>query len=145
MLGYTDVTSAASSLKGLKDPSLTFEVVSAAPDESMPKGLFIPTAGRDLFEAIDNGAVASFWKKDDVLPAWLPNHFPLFITDNIIEAVLTIMDDYYYNTKQEEWGTMTKFIFRDQEKGKLYQVTNQHQYMKSRDIAVKSLLMKGGE
>jgi hypothetical protein len=145
MLGYSDVRSAASSVRGIDDSGLSFDVVTTESDKDMRKGLFIPSSGRDLFDAIHKGAVASFWKKGEVLPAWVPNHFPLFITDNIIEAVLKIMDDYYYKTKQEEWGTMTKFIFRDEEKGKLYQITNHEQYAELRDLSERALLLKGGE
>jgi hypothetical protein len=145
MLGYQDVRGAASASRGINDPNLFFETVSSEAEENMPKGLFIPKTGEDLFAAVHKGAVASFWQKDEELPAWLPNHFPLFMADNIIEAVLTILDHYYYKTKLEEWGTMTKFIFRDEEKDKLHTVTNQQQYLKLRNLAEKSLLLKGGE
>jgi hypothetical protein len=145
MLRFTDVRKGASSYKGINDPGLSFEVVTGIADEPMPKGLYIPSSGRELFQAIHNGAIASFWQKDEKPPDWLPNHFPLFITDNIIEAVLTIMDDYYYKMKQEEWGTMTNLIFKNEEKGKLYKITNQEQYLKLRDLAERSFLLKGGE
>ncbi|RIW36318.1 hypothetical protein D3H55_05255 [Bacillus salacetis] len=145
MLGYSEVKNAASGSRGIKDTALYFEMVTAEVGVDMPKGLYIPSSGKDLFEAIHHGAVASFWRKDEKIPAWLPNHFPLFMTDNIIEAVLGILDHYYYNTKQEEWGKMTIFIFRDEEMGKLQTITNQNQYLKYRKSAEISLKLKGGE
>lgn len=145
MLCFTDVRNVITNSRGIDDPELLFEMVTAQADENMPKGLFIPLTGRELFEAIHKGAVASLWHKGEELPAWLPNHFPLFITDNIIEVVLEILDHYYYKTKQEEWGTMTKFIFRDEEMGKLYKVKTRQQYLQLRDLAERSLRMKGGE
>jgi hypothetical protein len=145
MLSYSEVKNAVSGTRGINDPALQFEMVTAEVDVDMPKGLFIPASNKDLFAAIHKGAVASFWQNDEKIPAWMPNHFPLFVTDNIIEAVLGILDHYYYKTKQEEWGTMTKFIFRDKEMSKLNTITNHQQYVKSRNQAEKSLLMKGGE
>ncbi|WP_409253614.1 hypothetical protein V1502_06825 [Bacillus sp. SCS-153A] len=145
MLRFADVKRVVSASRGIDDPEILFEMVTSEADEKMSKGLFIALSDTELFQAIDKGAVGALWPKQAELPTWLPNHFPLFIADNIIEAVLQILDHYYYKTKQEEWGTMTNFIFRDKEKGKLYKVTTRQQYLQMRDLAERSLRLKGGE
>ncbi|WP_456271625.1 hypothetical protein [Bacillus sp. AK031] len=144
MLTYKDIKKMTASSTGIDDPELLFESITAEADVPMPKGLFIPFSDEELFKSIHNGAVAAIWLKGRKLPAWLPNHFPLFITDNPIEDVLRILDDYYNNSKQEEWGKMTTFIFRE-EKGKLYKISEKEQYSRLKEIAEKSLLLKGGE
>ncbi|TYR77614.1 hypothetical protein FZC79_02010 [Rossellomorea vietnamensis] len=145
MLSYADVENFVSESRGIKESGLNFSIVTGETTEDMPMGLFIPSSDRDLFEAIHKGAIGSLWMKAAELPAWLPNHFPLFLTDNLTIAALTILDHYYYNTKQEEWGTMTKFIFRDKEKNETYTITNRLQYSETRDLAYRSLLTKGGD
>jgi hypothetical protein len=144
MLSYKDFKKISASSTGIDDPELLFKSITAEADEPMPKGLFIPFSDDDLFKSIHNGAIAAIWPEGRKVPAWLPNHFPLFITDNPVEDVLRILDDYYYNSKQEEWGKMTNFIFRE-EKGKLYKISEQEQYSRLKELAVRSLSLKGGE
>ncbi|WP_113929806.1 hypothetical protein [Bacillus sp. P14.5] len=144
MLAYNTVEKFASGARGIKEVTLHFAVVTGETIEEMPMGLFIPSSGRDLFEAIHKGAVGSLWPNGTELPAWLPNHFPVFLSDNPAGDALAILDYYYNNTKQEEWGTMTKFIFKDEEKNKLYKITNQQQFCNTRDLAKRSLLNKEG-
>ncbi|MGM0844505.1 MAG: hypothetical protein ACQEUT_05970 [Bacillota bacterium] len=145
MLSYTAVEKFASGSRGLKDNSLQFRIVTGEITEDMPKGLFIPSSGSVLFQAIHRGAIGSLWPQSAEVPAWLPNHFPLFLTDNLTGTALSILDHYYYNLKQEEWGTMTNFIFRDEEMNQLYKITNQDQYVEIRDRAEKLFHIREGE
>lgn len=145
MLSYAGVEKFVSDSRGIKESSLNFSIVTGETTEDMPGGLFIPSSDRELFEAIHKGAIGSLWLKEAELPAWLPNQFPLFLTDNLTNAALTILDYYYYNTKQEEWGTMTKFIFKDEKKNEIHKISNQQQFSETRDLAYRSLLTKGGE
>ncbi|WP_280769083.1 hypothetical protein [Salipaludibacillus daqingensis] len=46
--------------------------------------------------AIENGAVATFWKKDHDLPPTLPNNFPIFFVDDPLEAVEKMADRYLF-------------------------------------------------
>lgn len=66
----------------------------------MTHGLFVPLIG-DKFnghkfvdQAIENGAVAMFWDKDESLPNHIPNDFPIFFVDDAVEALQELAVDY---------------------------------------------------
>ncbi|WP_036832166.1 UDP-N-acetylmuramoyl-tripeptide--D-alanyl-D-alanine ligase [Pontibacillus litoralis] len=64
------------------------------------KALFVPIVGENfdghafLQSAITNGAVASLWKKDVPVPAYVPNDFPLFMVEDTISALQQLAHAY---------------------------------------------------
>ena len=102
---------------GIKEQNLSFHTVSDQGEDPQPRGLFIPlwNNSQDLLKAITNGAVAAIWVKDVPVPAYTPNHFPLFYTKNLEGDVFRLMKEYIQLLKQEdERETMSNFLFIDQ-------------------------------
>ncbi len=83
-----------------------------------PKGVFVPTTEEsgELLEAIANGAIAAIWDKNKKIPGYTPNHFPLFFTNDPVEAIQRILQLYLEKLEQEETKVMktTKFKFLNQ-------------------------------
>jgi UDP-N-acetylmuramyl pentapeptide synthase len=81
-----------------------------------PKGVYIPLNGEsdggELQEAIANGAIAAIWDKGKKLPRYTPNHFPLFFTSNLVEALQMVVQFYLEKLSGEETKEMetTKFV-----------------------------------
>lgn len=81
-----------------------------------PKGVYIPlseeSGGGELQEAIANGAIAAIWDKGKKLPRYTPNHFPLFFTSNLVEALQMVVQFYLEKLSGEETKEMetTKFV-----------------------------------
>jgi hypothetical protein len=103
---------------GIKESELHFHTVSDQGANSQPRGLFIPLWGnsQDLLEAIHNGAVAAIWEQGKPIPAYRPNHFPLFFTNNLAGDVIRLMKEYIQILKQEdERETMSNFLFIDEQ------------------------------
>lgn len=84
-------------------PSITFatEGVSLSGQPIRQNSLFIPLENSDaenrasLIEAMENGAIGALWKKSVSLPANLPNEFPIFLVDNLVEALKKLAFLYY--------------------------------------------------
>lgn len=84
MLSYEDILLLFPEAKGIRFPGLTFGMIATDPGEKMSKGLYVPLdGGADLLGPIESGAIASLWPKDMAIPAHVPNHFPLFIVDDM--------------------------------------------------------------
>ncbi|MCA0148728.1 MULTISPECIES: hypothetical protein [Rossellomorea] len=78
----------------------------------MEKGLYIPAGDEvNLFRSIEKGAIASLWRKGEEIPSFVPNHFPLFIVEDVYRAYVDLQESYKQNYNQEKWEIMTKFIF----------------------------------
>lgn len=67
---------------------------------SCKRGIFVPIIG-DRFDghdylndAINNGAVASFWEKDRKIPDFVPTDFPLFFVEDTIRALQGLSKNY---------------------------------------------------
>ncbi|BCB03261.1 hypothetical protein [Bacillus sp. KH172YL63] len=115
MLFYDDVKKLFPVTKGIHLPGFTFLVVSNSTRVDMKKGLYVPDGGgSDLFKSIEKGAIASFWLKDATVPSFVPNHFPLFIVEDIQAAYVKLKKHYHQNYNQEKWEIMTKFIFSNE-------------------------------
>jgi hypothetical protein len=93
-----------SQASGIKDSDLVFYTISDSGDVPQPRGLFIPLWDNadDLLAAINNGAVAAIWEKDRPLPAYKPNHFPIFFSNNLSEDFISLMNHYFKILKQED-------------------------------------------
>ncbi|MBS8263362.1 hypothetical protein DYI25_02780 [Mesobacillus boroniphilus] len=118
MLTYQDVSSLFSRTTGIKDENIRFHTVSSLAGDKQPKGLFVPvsTDSGHLQEAISNGAVAAVWPEDEQVPAYAPNHFPIFYTKDNLKGLEKIMNSYYDHLSQhEDINERTKFIFLNKE------------------------------
>jgi hypothetical protein len=138
MLTYQDVSSLFSKATGIKDENIRFQSVSSRAGARQPKGLFVPVSAESgtLQEAISNGAVAALWPEGEKVPAYAPNHFPIFYTQDNLKGLEEIMNLYLnYLIQHEETKEKTKFIFND--KGLLNQADETY------DIAVMAEKING--
>jgi hypothetical protein len=116
MLTYQDVSSLFSRTTGIRDDNIRFQTVSSLAGAKQPKGLFVPvsTDSGTLQEAISSGAVAAVWPEGEQVPAYAPNHFPIFYTQDNLKGLEIIMKSYYdYLTQNEDINDRTKFIFQN--------------------------------
>lgn len=114
MLTYQDVSSLFSKKAGIVDENIQFHTLSSLAGQKQPKGLFVPVSKNSgsLQEAISNGAIAAIWPENEPVPAYKPNHFPLFFTEDILKGLEKIMKSYLdYLTQHEELNGSTKVIF----------------------------------
>ncbi len=115
MLFYDDVKKLFPESFGIRLPGFAFLVVSNSTSDKMEKGLYIPLGTDiDLFKSINLGAVASLWPRDKNVPPFVPNHFPLFLVENVQLAYDELLNYYKLNYNQEKWEIMTKFIFSNE-------------------------------
>ncbi|MDT9023830.1 MULTISPECIES: hypothetical protein [Rossellomorea] len=115
MLFYDDVKKLFPETSGIHLPGLAFLVVSNSTSMGMEKGLYVPFGGEiNLLESIDLGAIASLWPKNKEVPSFVPNHFPLFMVEDVYKAYIDLLEDYTQNYNQEKWEIMTKFIFNSE-------------------------------
>lgn len=118
MLTYQDVLSLFSKATGIKEDNIRFHTVSSLAGAKQPKGLFVPVSEESgtLQEAISNGAVAAVWPEGEQVPAYAPNHFPIFYTQDNLKGLEEIMNSYYdYLTQHDDINERTKFIFPNKE------------------------------
>lgn len=96
LLAYRDVANLFVEKQGIRGDFLFFSVTDQA-DVTQPKGLFIPVneESGSLSRAIENGAIAAVWDKQSELPAYTPNHFPVFFTSDCRNALQQIIKIYY--------------------------------------------------
>lgn len=107
MLAFEDLLELFPERKGVHETSIVFHAVSADSASSQHKGLFFPMApGADLLEAIGNGAIAAVWQKDWTVPAYTPNHFPVFFTDDSAAAMALLLESYLTKIYREKCGEM---------------------------------------
>lgn len=106
--------------RGIQDSGLVFHTVSDCSSALMPRGIFIPLHGESnrLDEAIANGAIAAVWEKGRELPFYTPNHFPVFLAEDLFNALekLLYMYSEKINGETDKKMNMTKFLFLDKER-----------------------------
>ena len=95
-LAFNDLVTLFSDYKGVKEADHLYVTVTDNAAEAQPRGLFIPLNddSGELLDAIANGAIAAIWEREKPVPKYTPNHFPIFFTDNPIEAVREILRSY---------------------------------------------------
>ncbi|WP_070120192.1 UDP-N-acetylmuramoyl-tripeptide--D-alanyl-D-alanine ligase [Bacillus marinisedimentorum] len=93
-LSVAELTSAFSDFRGAaEDSSIMISGVFTDSRQEVKKGLFIPIEGERfdghdfLKEAIENGAVASLWKKGREVPKFVPTDFPLFYVEDTLSGL----------------------------------------------------------
>ncbi len=98
---------------GIKNQNFDFEEVITDPSALIKRGLYISIERekRDEFlkQALYNGAVAAVWPKDEKLPLFLPNHFPVFLVTDPLPALNQIIEFYLKKIEENGYDTMTKF------------------------------------
>lgn len=104
--------------KGVEDDFL-FHTVADHADVLQPRGLFIPLSedSGELSEAIANGAIAAIWPSGKELPRYTPNHFPVFFTEDNVEALTNVLQLYIdkLNGETEKKMEITNFKFSHKE------------------------------
>ncbi|MCA1059260.1 hypothetical protein LCL96_09940 [Rossellomorea aquimaris] len=137
MLLYDDVKKLFPDAKGIYLPGYTFLVVSNSTSMRMEKGLYVPFGDKiDLFKSIEMGAIASLWPNSEQVPSFVPNHFPLFMVEDVYLAYVDLQENYKQNYNQEKWEIMTKFIYINE--------PEKHQTVEN-GSAMKQKREKGGE
>ncbi|WP_449619297.1 hypothetical protein [Robertmurraya sp. Marseille-Q9965] len=115
-LTYEDVSLLFPEVAGIKDVNVDFQTVSFSATTKQPKGLFIPMnhSSGELKLAIANGAIAAVWKKGMEIPTYTPNHFPIFFTEDLLQALkkILLLNKEKNNTRKKE--DMTDFLFLDE-------------------------------
>lgn len=115
-LTYGDLAKLFPNTTGIKDNELQFHTVAASSSIVQPKGIYLPIEeSGNLKEAIGNGAVAALWNEKDEVPAYTPNHFPVFYTNDLTKGLKDIMELYIEKiSKAEEKINTTNFLFLDE-------------------------------
>ncbi|MBT2687935.1 hypothetical protein J7I93_07060 [Bacillus sp. ISL-47] len=115
-LTYGDLAKLFPNTTGIKDNELQFHTVAASSSIVQPKGIYLPIEeSGNLKEAIENGAVAALWNEKDEVPAYTPNHFPVFYTNDLTKGLKDIMESYIEKlSNAEETINTTNFLFLDE-------------------------------
>ncbi len=114
-LAFNDLVKLFSNIRGIKEADHFYITVTDDAKAMQTRGLFVPLNedSGELLEAIANGAIAAIWDNKKQLPKYTPNHFPIFFTDNPIEAVRELLQFYIekMDGDKAEKMNMTKFVF----------------------------------
>lgn len=114
-LAFDDLVTLFSDYKGVRTADHLYLTVTDNSAQMQPRGLFIPLnddAG-ELLDAIANGAIAAIWDRTKPVPRYTPNHFPIFFSDNPINAIREIVSFYIEKIDGDtaEKMNVTKFVF----------------------------------
>ncbi|TRZ38818.1 hypothetical protein CEQ21_25980 [Niallia circulans] len=110
-LSYKTILQVIPEAKGYANEDISFLTVSFFSDEKQAKGLFAPVYGKDsgdLLSAIANGAIGAIWDKNEVIPSYTPNHFPIFYTNDIKKGLYKMIELYEQNLNGQQHA---KFIY----------------------------------
>jgi hypothetical protein len=118
MLTLADVLMDCPLQRGIQLDDVGFEVVYTNPDLPVSKGLYLPLSlnseenTENLKRALYQGTIATFWRKEDELPSFLPTHFPVFLVDDPLEAIEVVVNKYIDSYKLKGSSNVnTKFSF----------------------------------
>ncbi|MEH7222464.1 hypothetical protein V7112_01525 [Bacillus sp. JJ1566] len=113
MLSNQDMWTLFEEAYGIKTQNFNLEEVITDSSVLSKKGLYISIEQekRDEFlrQALYNGAVAAVWPKDEKIPLFLPNHFPVFVVTDPLPALKQIIEFYLKKIEENGYDTMTKF------------------------------------
>lgn len=114
-LAFNDLVTLFPDFRGVKEADHLYFTVTDNADAPQARGLFVPIndASGELLAAIANGAIAAIWDKAKPVPKYTPNHFPIFFTDNQIDAVRELLRVYFEKIDGDniEKMNMTNFVF----------------------------------
>jgi len=112
MLLYTELKSILPKTKGIEDSQLAFQELYIDSTRKVSKGLFlsVPSESEEelLKEALYNGAIGAVWPLNKKVPSFLPNHFPLFLTNNALDALKEVIHFYENFTERNRYEIMSK-------------------------------------
>lgn len=118
-LAFKDLANVFADKRGANEPNLVFYSVTDQAKIKQPKGIFIllNDESGELSDAIANGAIAAVWDKKVKLPPYTPSQFPVFFTEDTIEAVRNLLQYYLQKLDGEIEKKMdiTKFDFLNKE------------------------------
>ncbi|WP_449539921.1 hypothetical protein [Ferdinandcohnia sp. Marseille-Q9671] len=125
MLSNQDLWKLFNNAFGIKDAGIVFEQVVCSPSVVSKKGLYVSIkkekSDESLKRALDNGAIGAVWPKGEKLPRFLPNHFPVFLVNDTLQALRQIVELYEQKIEENRYDTMTKFILFTDEKEMNYE------------------------
>ncbi|MCE4048408.1 MULTISPECIES: hypothetical protein [Bacillaceae] len=138
-LSYKTILQAIPDAKGYANEEINFLTVSFFSDEQQTKGLFAPLYGKesgDLSTAIANGAIGAIWDKEEEIPSYTPNHFPIFYTNDIKKGLYKMIELYEQNLNGQQ---QAKFIYAKDKSAKALETYD--------GAVIKNVLgaVKGGE
>lgn len=114
-LTYGDLAKLFPQKRGIQLQELFFHTVATSSNTAQYKGIYIPLAEHsgELKKAIENGAIAALWDENVEIPLYTPNHFPLFLTNDLLKGLKDMMELYIEkinatNNKEDE---RTNFFF----------------------------------
>ena len=114
-LAFNDLVKLFSNIRGIKEADHFYITVTDDAKAIQTRGLFVPLNedSGELLEAIANGAIAAIWDNKKQLPKYTPNHFPIFFTENPIEAVRELLQSYIEKIDGDKAKkmNMTNFVF----------------------------------
>lgn len=114
-LAFNDLVKLFSNIRGIKEAGHFYITVTDDAKAVQTRGLFIPLTedSGELLDAIANGAIAAIWDNKKQLPKYTPNHFPIFFTDQPIDAVRELLQFYIEKMDGEKAEKMdiTNFVF----------------------------------
>ncbi|MFT4413466.1 hypothetical protein ACLM5H_06380 [Fredinandcohnia humi] len=115
MLYYNDVKQITNDIRGVRDEGIVFEHMYVDPSIVTKKGLYVSKNDENREEslktALYNGAIATIWPRDQLLPRFLPNHFPVFLVEDPVIAFTQIIELYVKKIEENRYDTMTKITF----------------------------------
>lgn len=85
---------------GKRQPELFVEKVFTNSKEKVNNGFFVPIKGERfdghdfIHEAVENGAIASFWQKDRQLPEGLKEHVPFILVEDTVKALQQLAEKF---------------------------------------------------
>ncbi|WP_156290428.1 UDP-N-acetylmuramoyl-tripeptide--D-alanyl-D-alanine ligase [Oceanobacillus salinisoli] len=89
-----------SDIQGNVDPTVEIQEVNTDSRLKVRNSLFIPLIGENfdghqfVEQAIENGAVAIFWKKDKELPSSISSDIPVFMVEDTLNALQRLARNY---------------------------------------------------
>ncbi|PLS06459.1 hypothetical protein [Neobacillus cucumis] len=112
-LALKDLVNLFNDKQGIQDDVL-FRTISDKAAEEQPMGLFVPVNSEagELLEAISHGAIAAVWDKEKTLPRYTPTQFPIFFTNDLVEAMREIINLYIEKLDGETNKNMDRTNFK---------------------------------
>jgi UDP-N-acetylmuramyl pentapeptide synthase len=148
-LTYGDLAKLFPNKRGIQEHELYFHTVASNSSVFQPKGVFIPfeEGSGKLGQAIENGAIAALWDESEDIPAYTPNHFPIFITNDLLKGLKDMMELYIENINNVEQTQkeVTNFLFLDEVRLKESTATYDIAVMADKISTVKERLQSGKE
>ncbi|TCJ06079.1 hypothetical protein [Cytobacillus praedii] len=150
-LTYGDLAKLFPNKYGIQDNELYFHTVASNSAVLQPKGIFIPfeEGSGKLSQAIENGAIAALWDQRERIPSYTPNHFPIFITNDLLKGLKDMMELYIENISNVNMNQtrkeVTNFLFLDEVRLKENESTYDIAVMAEKILTVKEQLQIGKE